>query len=68
MLTVTEIDLEQQDIDFRILRSRCEQLRRAGYGLRAALLLAIDPDIDVEHAAELVQRGCPADTALRILI
>jgi len=40
----------------------------AGYDPEAALLIAQDSGVDLHRAADLVQRGCPTDTALRILL
>jgi hypothetical protein len=52
----------------RIERWRAEELERAGYELRAADRLAARHDVDLHTAIELLQRGCPADLALRILL
>ena len=43
-------------------------LREAGYPPEDALLLAIDPDVDLHEAVALLERGCKVETALRILI
>lgn len=51
-----------------ILRWRFDELVRAGYDVGPALLLASHVEIDLHDATELVHRGCPADTAVRILI
>jgi hypothetical protein len=40
----------------RVFLSRCEELRRAGYGLEAASLLAAIPDLDLDLAIELRAR------------
>jgi len=50
-----------------VTRWRIEQLRSAGYDDEAALVLALDPEVDLRTAVSLLQRGCPLDTALRIL-
>ena len=47
---------------------RLEQLERAGYPAKDALLLADRLDIDIHEAAHLLRNGCPVATALRILI
>jgi hypothetical protein len=47
---------------------RAEALERAGYGAAAAAEIAVRHDIDLHVATDLVQRGCPADLALRILL
>ena len=46
---------------------RVEQLVAAGYDGEAALVLALDRDVDLHLAVSLLQRGCPADVALQIL-
>jgi hypothetical protein len=51
-----------------ILRWRFDELVRAGYDIGSALLLASHVEIDLHHASTLVRRGCPAETALRILL
>jgi hypothetical protein len=51
-----------------ILRWRFDELVRAGYDVGTALLLASHVEIDLHDATRLVHRGCPADTALRILL
>jgi hypothetical protein len=51
-----------------ILRWRFDELLRAGYDVGSALLLASHVEIDLHAATALVRRGCPAETALRILL
>ena len=46
---------------------RVERLLEAGYDAEAALVLALDRDVDLHRAVSLLERGCPADTALQIL-
>ena len=52
----------------RVVRWRIEQLVRAGFDEVAARLLAARRHVDLHHASDLVRRGCPAETALRILL
>jgi len=52
----------------RMLDWRISQLARAGYEGEAILLLATSPDVDLRMATDLVRRGCPTETALRILL
>ncbi|TMK70641.1 MAG: hypothetical protein E6G50_07965 [Actinobacteria bacterium] len=47
---------------------RAEALERAGYGAAAAAEIAARHDIDLHVATDLVERGCPADLALQILL
>lgn len=49
------------------LRRRYDALRRAGYAWGAALRLARSPDVDLRAARKLLARGCPQETAVRIL-
>ena len=51
-----------------VLGWRVEQLIAAGFDSDAAFVLALDRTVDLHEATELVRRGCPPDTALRILI
>ena len=46
---------------------RVERLLEAGYDGEASLVLALDRDVDLHLAVSLLERGCPADTALQIL-
>ncbi|MCZ7589708.1 MAG: hypothetical protein M5U27_12820 [Gaiella sp.] len=46
---------------------RVERLAAAGYNAEAALVLALDRDVDLHLAVSLLERGCPPDTALAIL-
>ena len=51
-----------------VLGWRYEELVRAGYAEREAMILADRGDIDLHLAVELVSRGCPTPTAMRILL
>jgi hypothetical protein len=57
-------DTEQQLIELW----RAEELERAGYSHRAAGRLATRLDIDLHQAIRLLQRGCPPELALKILL
>lgn len=46
---------------------RVERLLEAGYDAEAALVLALDRDVDLHLAVALLERGCPPDLALQIL-
>jgi hypothetical protein len=48
-------------------RWRLEELVRAGYEPWDALALSRRPEIDLHAAIDLVKRGCPSRTAVRIL-
>ena len=50
-----------------VFQWRLEQLEHAGYDQCSAIELAGRNDIDLHLALELRSRGCPAETAARIL-
>ncbi len=54
--------------DERVLLWRVDALERAGYDEEAAVALALRRDVDLHWAIELVARGCPHATAVRILL
>jgi hypothetical protein len=58
------VETEQE----RVERWRSEELERNGYDHDSAVQLAARPDVDLHRAIELVRSGCPAETALRILL
>jgi hypothetical protein len=47
---------------------RFAQLLRAGYGRRQASVIASRRDVDLHLAVDLLDNGCPVETALRILL
>jgi hypothetical protein len=51
-----------------LIRCRLAELKRAGCDSPDCVVLAGRVDVDLEGAADLVARGCPADLALRILL
>jgi hypothetical protein len=59
---VLETELE------RVERWRAEELMRAGYDPASAVELAMCQDVDLHAAIDLLERGCPADLARRILL
>jgi hypothetical protein len=67
-MSAAELDVYTETETERIQRWRAEELERAGYGPDEASQLAGRPDVDLHLAVELLARGCPAGTALRILL
>lgn len=67
-MSAAELDLQVETESERIERWRAEELERAGYEPSEAATLAACVDVDLHLAVELLERGCPADTALRILL
>ena len=51
-----------------VRRWRIEQLRRAGYPVRAARTLGTRRDVDLHVAIDLLARGCSAPLAAQILL
>jgi hypothetical protein len=51
----------------RVERWRAEALVRAGYDTADAFELAARLDVDLHAAIELIESGCPAEVAVRIL-
>jgi hypothetical protein len=58
-------DQDEQD---RVERWRQDALERAGFPPRDAAELAARTDVDLHGAVKLLQRGCPKDLALKILL
>ena len=52
----------------QVLCWRFEQLVVVGFSAGDAAILASHVEVDLHHAADLVNRGCPHGTALRILL
>jgi len=67
-MPAVELELEH-DAEAELIRSwRLEELERAGYARPAAEQLADLGHVDLHLATGLLRGGCPAETALRILI
>jgi hypothetical protein len=60
-------DIIESELE-RVARWRAEELMRAGYDALAAADVAARTEIDLHTAVELLERGCPVDLALRILL
>ncbi len=66
-MPAAEVHITETEIE-RIERWRASELERAGYDPEGAAALAARHDVDLHYAADLLRRGCPAETALRILL
>jgi hypothetical protein len=51
-----------------VLRWRFEELTRVGYDAGEAMILASHVEVDLHRATDLIARGCPTPTAMRILL
>ena len=65
-MTTAEL-YERTEIE-RIERWRRERLEQAGFPPAAAAELAERHEIDLHHALDLVEHGCPIELALKILM
>jgi hypothetical protein len=65
---VEQVRHPRQDEELSILAWRIAVLDRAGYDEGDAVLLAALKDVDLHFAVDLLERGCPPQTALRILL
>ena len=67
-MSAAELEIPVETEAERIERWRAGELERAGYDADDAAELAARPYVDLHLAVELLERGCPAGTALRILL
>jgi hypothetical protein len=58
----------EHDEHDRVERWRQGELERAGFAPRDAATLAARNDVDLRGAIALLERGCPQDLALKILL
>jgi hypothetical protein len=67
-MAAAELHLLPENEMERVRHWRADELVRAGYDHAAAVALAARHDIDLHLAVELVERGCPHELAIDILI
>jgi hypothetical protein len=67
-MSAAELDVYQETETERIQRWRVQELERAGYDESDAAELAGCCDVDLHLAIDLLERGCPSGTAVRILL
>jgi hypothetical protein len=67
-VSTIEIQPERHPEEDRVLTWRREELARAGYDERIAEMLSELRYVDLHLATRLLRRGCPAETALKILV
>jgi hypothetical protein len=65
---MTTAELREHTEIERIERWRRERLEAAGFSPHAASELAERHDVDLHAAIDLVERGCPTEVAVRILV
>ena len=60
---------ERPDVEIDLVEQwRAQSLLRVGYDPEAAVVLAASHEIDLHYAMRLIERGCPVDLALQILL
>ncbi len=67
-MTAAQFELIDETEAEAILRWRFDELVHAGYDIGSALMLASHVEVDLHDASALLRRGCPSETALRILL
>ena len=67
MTTAQLEEIESPEVE-AVLRWRFEELVRAGYDAGNALILAGHAEVDLHAATSLLERGCPPETALKIVL
>jgi hypothetical protein len=67
-MTAAELELDLDAETERVVLWREEELERVGYERTLARDLAERMYVDLHLAMDLLRRGCPADTAVRILL
>jgi hypothetical protein len=67
-MTAAQFEQLEEEAAVEVLRWRFDVLMRAGFEMEQAAALAANVEIDLHQAAELLARGCPPDTAIRILL
>ena len=65
-VNILDAEWRQLDDELAIIRWRTQRLLRIGYELREAARLALSR-IDIHELEQLVGRGCPLETAVRIV-
>ncbi len=67
-MTAAQFEQLEETEAVEVLRWRFDVLIRVGFGIEDAAVLAANVEIDLHAAEDLMRRGCPSETALRILI
>jgi methylmalonyl-CoA mutase N-terminal domain/subunit len=67
-MTAAQFEMLDASAAEDVLRWRFDELVRAGYDADHALVVASHVEVDLHTATDLLRRGCPVPTALRILL
>ena len=67
-MTAAQSETPEASVVEEVRRWRFEELVRAGYDVEDAIEIANHLDVDLHTATDLVRRGCPSSTAVRIAL
>lgn len=67
-MTAAQFEQLEDEVAVEVLRWRFDVLMRSGFDMEQSATIAANVEIDLHLAADLLARGCPTDTALRILL
>jgi hypothetical protein len=67
-MTIAQLEEQMTPEADEVVRWRFDELVRAGYDVDDAEVLARQRDVDLHLATDLVRRGCPSGTAVRIVL
>jgi hypothetical protein len=68
-MQLSRVDIRHElDEELRVVLWRTVTLSNAGYDDDSALSLALNSGVDLHVATSLLTRGCPPQTAVRILL
>ncbi len=67
-MTAAQFELLAEPDAVEVLHWRFDVLLRVGFEVEQAAVLAAAVEIDLHAAEALMRHGCPAETAMRILI
>jgi hypothetical protein len=65
-VNILDVEWRQLDDELEVIRWRTQRLLKIGYELREAARLALSR-IDIHEVEGLVGKGCPLETAVRIV-
>jgi len=60
-------ELEAPEVE-AVLRWRFEEFIEAGFDVGSAMILASHVEVDLREVTRLLERGCPCETAMQIVI
>jgi hypothetical protein len=66
-MSTANITVHEPEIEL-VEQWRLASLERAGYDSESAAVLAASHDVDLHLAVALLERGCPPELALQILL